>query len=341
MTLPSFPEFLKPLLERRPLPAELLPLAMRALVTGVWGEAETAAFLTALRMKGETGAELAAAARVLREEMVKLPVPTGDVLDTCGTGGDGGGTFNISTAAALVVAGTGVPVVKHGNRAVSSRSGSADVLEELGVPVEAGPAWAARCLREVGLAFCFAPQYHPTLAKVAAVRRRLGVRTLLNLLGPLANPAGAAYQLLGVRRADLLEPLADAVARLSTRQTLLVCGSDGLGEVSLGAPTLVRRVRGSEIDNLEWSPTDFGLGPVDPARLRADGPAESAALVRSVLANEPSPARAVVLANAAAALMAAERVADLREGVARAEESLADGRARRILEGLQSRSTDN
>src|SRR5262245_49236322 len=193
-------------------------------------------------MKGETAEELAAAAAVLREAMVKLPAARGGVLDTCGTGGDGTGTFNISTAAALVAAAAGVPVVKHGNRAVSGNSGSADVLAALGVRVEGDGAFARRCLERAGLAFCFAPYFHPALRHVAAVRRRLGIGTLLNCLGPLANPAGAAYQLLGVGRPELLDRMAGALARLGTGRALVVCGRDGLDEVSLGGPTLVREV---------------------------------------------------------------------------------------------------
>jgi anthranilate phosphoribosyltransferase len=290
--------------------------------------------LVALHMKGETAAELAAAAAVLREHMVRLDTGGAAVLDTCGTGGDGTGTFNISTAAALVAAGAGVPVVKHGNRAVSGRSGSADVLTALGVAVEGDAAHARRCLDAAGLAFCFAPHFHPALRHVAAVRRRLGVRTVFNCLGPLANPAGAAHQLLGVGRPELLDPLAGALALLGTRRALLVCGRDGLDEVSLSGPTLVREVCGGRVRAWEWTPDDFGLGPCALDELRADGPAESAAVVRAVLDGQGGPARRVVLANAAAALLAAERAATPAEGVALAEEALTAGRARRVLERL-------
>jgi anthranilate phosphoribosyltransferase len=233
-----------------------------------------------------------------------------------------------------VVAAAGVPVVKHGNRAVSSRSGSADVLRELGVNVEAGPAWAQKCLDRVGFAFCFAPQFHPGMAHVAKLRRKLGVRTVFNLLGPLANPASADYQLLGVGNPDLLDPLAGAVARLGVRRAVLVCGYDGLDEVSLAAPTRVRVVEGDEWRPTEWSPADFGLDPVAVAEIRTDGPAASARTVRSVLADDPGPARRIVLANAAAALWAAGAVASLRDGVERADEAVRSGKARRVLEQL-------
>jgi anthranilate phosphoribosyltransferase len=332
----SFPisEILAALVDRRDLDADQVRDLIGAMVAGRCAEAETAAVLVALRMKGETATELAAAAAVLRQHMVVLESGREDVLDTCGTGGDGCETFNISTAAAIVAAGAGVPVVKHGNRAMSSRSGSADVLTALGVAVEVGPACARRCLDRAGLAFCFAQHFHPALKQVAAVRRKLGVRTLFNALGPLANPGRPAYQLLGVGRSDLLDRLAEALSILGIRHALLVCGRDGLDEVSLAAPTLVREVREHKVSAWEWTPEDFGLARCRTEELRADGPAASAAMIRAVLAGDDGPGRRVVLANAAAALLAADRVATPREGVERAAEALASGRARDVLSTL-------
>ena len=337
MSVPSlswFAETFPLLLERRDLEPAQVRRAVGEMIAGRCDEAEAAAFLAALRMKGESPSEIAAAASVLREHMVRLTWAGGAVLDTCGTGGDGSGTFNVSTAVALVVAGAGVPVVKHGNRAVSSRSGSADVLLELGVPVESGPEWARGCLERFGFAFCFAPHFHPALAHMAKLRRKLGVRTVFNLLGPLANPAAAEYQLLGVGRPELLDPLAGALAQLGVRQAFLVCARDGLDEVSLCSPTLVRKVSSGTVTALEWSPDEFGLELCRADELAASGPEASAAIIRSILAGEESAARRVVLANAAAALLAAERVSSLPEGVAQAAEAIDRGAARRVLEQL-------
>lgn len=329
-----FADLFPALLARQNLPAAGVTEAVRDLVAGRVDDARAAAFLTALRMKGESADEIAAAALVLREQMVRLIPVSGPVLDTCGTGGDESGTFNISTAAALVACGAGVPVVKHGGRAVSSKSGSADVLRELGVPIEAGPEWAQKCLDRCGFAFCYAPHFHRGMAHVAELRRKLGVRTLFNLLGPLANPASAPYQLLGVGKPELLDPLAAALAHLGIRQAVLVCSADGLDEVSLSAPTMVRVVRGTEYESREWNPAEFGLAAVPTNSIRAKDSAESAGLIRGVLKGEDGPAKRIVLANAAAALWTAEAVPTLREGVARAEAALATGKPRAVLEAL-------
>lgn len=325
---------LEELLARRDLDATHVCQVLHGVLAGQLGDVELAGLLVAWRMKGETGEELAAAAATLREYMTCVETGRADLLDTCGTGGDGLGTFNISTATALVVAACGVPVVKHGNRAVSSQSGSADVLAHLGVELEQDPAGVKRCLTEVGLAFCLAPRFHPALKHVGPVRRRLGVRTLFNCLGPLANPAGAGHQLLGVGRLEWLAPMAAAVARLRTRHAFLVHGSDGLDEVTLTGPTEVFEVKGGQAWRREWGPDDFGLEPCRLDELCVEGPAASAAVLRRVLDGAPGAARRVVLANVAAALLAADAVPDLLAGVDRAAEAVDTGRAGTVLDRL-------
>jgi anthranilate phosphoribosyltransferase len=322
------------LLERRDLSNVQMCELMHGLLSGSCGEAEVAALLVGLRMKGETADEVAVAAAVMREYCVPFVTPRKDLLDTCGTGGTGRNTFNISTATALVAAGAGVPVVKHGNRAMSGRTGSADVLAALGVQVETGPEIAQLCLERAGMAFCLAPQFHPSLQRVGAVRRRLGVRTLFNCLGPLANPARANYQLLGVGQMEWLDRLAGALARLGVRHAFLVCSRNGLDEVSLSAPTVVREVREGTVTAFEWRPADFELAACSLEELRAEGVEESAATIRSVLAGKEGAAARVVWANAAAALLAAERVDSLTEGVAKAREAISTGRAAGVLEEL-------
>lgn len=331
-----FHETLTALLERRSLPAERMRQAIDHMLDGECEDADVAALLIALRMKGETAEELAAAATALRARMTPFVTGRAGVLDTCGPGGTGDQTFNISTAAAIVVAGAGVPVVKHGNRAVSSLTGSADVLRQLGVSVEAGPEWASRCLATANLAFCFAPHFHPVMARVADMRRRLGVRTIFNLLGPLANPAGAEYQLLGVGWPELLDPMAGALARLGTRHALVVCGPAGFDEVSLSGRTQVREVSSNTVAAWEWTPADFGLELCQLDELRVADAAESAAVIQAVLRDQPGPARRIVVANAAAALLAAEHVPSLPAAVELAGETIRSGRAALVLQRLQA-----
>jgi len=323
------------LLECRELAAGQMRGLMDDLVSGRCGEPEAAALLIALRMKGETAAELAAAADALHRHMIPLDAAGIDALDTSGTGGDGNSTFNISTTAALIAAGAGVPVVKHGNRAVSGKCGSADLLDRLGVNIEAGPDWARHCLKELGFAFCFAPHFHPAWKNVAALRRRLGVRTIFNSLGPLLNPAATPFQMIGVGRPELLDLMAGALAHRGTcRRAFLVWGRDGQDEVSLAGATMVREVCGSTLRMLEWMPSDFGLPAGSLEGLRVDSVDDSAALVRAVLDGRDGPARHSALANAAAAIHVAGRAASLAEGVARAAEAIDSGRARKVLEQL-------
>jgi anthranilate phosphoribosyltransferase len=332
---PWFPTILAALLERHELTSEQVGQVFDSLLAGRLGDSEVAAFLIAMRLKGETAKELAAAASSLRRVMVRLEVGRDDVLDTCGPGGTNRGTFNISTAAAIVAAGAGVPVVKHGNRAVSSRCGSADVLAELGVPVEGGVDWAQRCLERASLAFCLAPRFHPALKHVASLRRRLGVRTMLNLLGPLANPANAAYQLVGVGRLDLIDPIAQALAELGVRNAFVVHAEDGLDEVSLGATTRFRNVRNGTVRAGQWTADDFGLESCGIEGIRAQNATQSAQIIRSVLDGQEGPARLIVLANAAVAIHVAGRAFDLREGVRIAAEAIDSGKATAVLDQMK------
>ena len=307
--------------------------AVAAIMAGDAPEAVVAAFLAALRVKGETAEELAGAVAAVRERSAGwLDEPSlPPSLDTCGTGGDGQNTVNISTASAIVVAACGVPVAKHGNRSASGNSGSAEVLAELGVDVEADPAVLRSCLAGLGLTFLFAPKFHPALRFAAPIRRQLPFRTLFNLIGPLANPAGPAYQLIGVPDGRQAGLMARAIARLGVVRAAVVTARDGLDEVSLGAPTDVLWVEGGEVSPREWRPEEFGLGPVRSGDLGVSGPSESAAAIRRFLAGEAGPVRDTILANAAAALLVAGRVGTLREGVAVAAGAVDRGEAAGLL----------
>lgn len=309
--------------------------AVTALLGGEVSEVEATAFLTALLAKGETADELAGAVRAVRRRGLPsgLTLPDGGVLDTCGTGGDGARIVNVSTAAAIVVAACGIPVVKHGNRSASGNSGSSEVLSELGVAVEADAVASNRCLAELRLTFLFAPKFHPGLRQLAAVRRQLPFRTVFNLVGPLVNPANPRYQLIGVPDRRLALLLAGALARLQQPggRAVVVTGEDGLDEVSLGGPTLALVVESGEILEQTWTPATFGLDPVPANALRVDGPAQSARLIRSFLDGEPGPVRGTVLANAAAAIWCVEGGSPA-EHVARAADAVDQGRAGRLLE---------
>ena len=309
--------------------------SVTAVMDGRCSEAETAALLTALAVRGETAEQIAGAARAMREHAAQIRPQRTDLLDTCGTGGDRLHTFNISTATALVVAAAGVPVAKHGNRSVSSSSGSADVLEALGVKIDLPPDAVARCIDEVGIGFCFARIAHTAMKHVAPVRAQLGFRTIFNLLGPLTNPAGAPRQLIGANSPETAEKLAHAMLRLGTERTLIVCGNGQLDEVALWGETTVFDVQGDNVQSTRWSAADFGLPECDPATLRVGSPAESAAVIRNVIDDcEPGPARNMVLANAAAAMVAAGRTDDLREAVQKVSEVIDSGAASQLAAKL-------
>jgi len=324
-------DFVDRLRRGRDLAADEMSAVIGMMMQGRCGEQETADLLLALRAKGETGDEIAGAALAMRKHMTRIRTSRCGVIDTCGTGGDASGTFNISTGAALVAAAAGVPVAKHGNRSVTSKSGSADVLAALDVDIEAPVEVVERCLEQVGICFCFAPLLHPSMRHVAAVRKRLGVPTIFNLLGPLCNPASAPYQLMGVGRGPLRPLLAAALQRLGCQRAVVVCGKDGLDEVTLADETEVSEVTPEGVQETTWSPTEFGLPRVDLTTLRVDGPEASAALIRQVLDGQPGPARDIVVMNAAAALWTVRRVDSLRQCAALAAAALDNGAAKRLL----------
>ncbi len=322
------------------LTVEEMTAAVDGIMDGEWTEQQIGLLLTALRTKGETIAEIAGAAAALRTKMTPIASRHRDrLLDTCGTGGDASGTFNISTAAALVVAAAGVPVAKHGNRNITSKSGSANVLAELGVNIEASLPTVERCLDELGIAFCFAPLHHPSMKHVAAVRRQLGVPTIFNILGPLCNPASAPYQLLGVSSAEIQAKLAAALQQLGTRRAMVVHGEDGLDEVTLSGRTQVLEVTPDEIRSYVWQPEDFGVARTRLESLRVDGPRESASLIRRILAGEPGPPRDIVILNAAAAILVSEAATEPREAAAKAAAAIDRGDASNRLERLAELSS--
>lgn len=323
------------------LAADEMTAAIGELISGRLEEGEMGLFLTALAAKGETADEVAGAARAMRAHMTPIRHRYDRLLDTCGTGGGGSTLFNVSTTAAIVIAACGVPVAKHGNRSITSRSGSADVLAELGVNIEASVPQIERCLDELGLCFCFAPLAHPAMRNVSAVRKKLGVRTIFNILGPLANPAGASRQLLGAGRPELRPLLADALRLLEVERAMVVSGDDGLGELTIAGVSHATNVDRGEESQRDFTPEDFGLerSPLD--ELRVTNPAESAAIIRDVLAGEPGPARDIVILNAAAGLITFDDAASPTDAASRAAEAIDSGVAGDLLQRLAKISRSN
>jgi anthranilate phosphoribosyltransferase len=306
-----------------------------ALMDGMVSETIKSALLVALRMKGEAVPEISGAAAAMRRRSLPIPHASRDVVDTCGTGGDGRGTFNISTAAALVAAAGGAPVAKHGNRSVSSRSGSADVLSALGVRIEIDPATAGRALDTVGITFLFAPLLHPAMREVMPVRRELGMRTIFNVLGPLTNPAGARRQLMGVYAESLVEPIAHVLLDLGAEHAMVVHGSDGLDEITTTGSTLVSEVRDGRVRTYTVEPERFGLARVRLEDLAGGGPEDNAERMHRVLQGEPGPLGEVTALNAGAALYVAGIARSLEEGVEAARAILASGSGERKLDELK------
>lgn len=326
-------EALQRTIEHREIFFEEMIDLMRQIMRGDVSPMMTAAILTGLRVKKETVDEIAAAATVMRE--FALPVPVTDtrhMVDIVGTGGDGSHTFNISTCSMFVAAAAGARVAKHGNRSVSSKSGSADAVEALGAVIELQPAQVAQAIEQTGVGFMFAPIHHPAMKVVAPVRREMGVRTIFNILGPLTNPASAPSVLMGVFHPDLVGIQARVLRELDTERAMVVWGRDNMDEISLGAGTLVGELRDGKVREYEIHPEDFGIAMSASRNLRVDGPEQSIAMLRAVLDNEPGPALDIVALNAGAALYVADVASDIADGLARARAAIADGSARARLQ---------
>ena len=332
-------EALQRVIEHREIFHDEMLHIMRLIMGGEMPPVLMAAFIAALRVKKETIGEITAAAQVMREFSTKVQVAdTKHMVDIVGTGGDGSHTFNISTCSMFVVAAAGARVSKHGGRSVSSKSGSADVLESLGVQINLPPDQIAACLKEVGIGFMFAPNHHPAMKNVAPVRKELGVRTLFNILGPLTNPAGAPNILMGVFHPDLVGIQVRALERLGAEHALVVYGQDGLDEVSLGAATLVGELKNGKITEYEIHPEDFGFAMSSNRALRVETPEQSRAMLQGVLDNQEGPARDIVVFNSAVALYAANVVDSIEAGLAPARAALASGAAKAKLQQLIART---
>ncbi len=345
MSSPIITEAVRALVDRRDLTRIEAAAAMDAIMSGAATNAQIAAFLTALRMKGETVEELIGFAQVMRRKAVRVRARGDEVaaltgtdremlIDTCGTGGDAAGTFNVSTATAFVVAGAGLRVAKHGNRSVSSLCGSADVVETLGISLDLSPPQVARCIDEVGIGFLYAPLLHTAMKHVMAARREMGIRTVFNMLGPLTNPAAANAQVIGVYSAALTEPLARVLAELGTIRAFVVHGADGLDEISNTGESRVSEVREGLVRSFTVRPEDFGMPRASIGDLQGGDRAQNAQIIRAILDGEPGPKRDIVLMNAAAALVAGGKARDLKEGVALAARSIDSGAARGRLQAL-------
>ena len=317
---------------------EMLSL-MRQIMSGEVSATLIAAIISSLRVKKETIGEISAAAQVMREFATQVPVPdTPDLIDTCGTGGDAAHTFNISTAAMFVAAAAGAKVAKHGGRSVSSKSGSADVLEALGVNINLPPDQVAKSINEVGVGFMFAPNHHSAMKYAAPVRRELGVKTIFNILGPLTNPAGAKQQVMGVFHPDLVGIQARVLQRLGSRRVMIVHGREGLDEISLCGPTMIGELKDGEVREYEVQPSDVGLRACDAAALRVDGIEASKAMLLAALDNKVGPARDIVAFNAGASIYVAGLAQSLAEGVKKALATLASGAARNKLDQFVAHS---
>jgi len=326
---------LEQILQGHHLDRQIAEEAMGQIMDGKATAAQIGAFLATLRLKGEQVEEIIGFARAMRERAIRFPLDMPGLVDTCGTGGDGSHTFNISTASAIVAASDGVRIAKHGNRAVSSKSGSADVLEALGIPVNLSPSDAADCLRATNLCFLFAPTYHQAMKHAAGPRKELAVRTVFNLLGPLTNPAGASHQVMGVYDAKLLPNVAEVLRELNVQRALVVAGADGLDELTVTGTSYIAELRDGEIREYEVKPEQFGLHRHEKDALRGGDSAQNAKIIAQVFSGERGAARDVVLLNAGAILYLADRARTIEEGVIRAAELIDDGHVARKLDHIR------
>ena len=329
-----FRELIEKLKRREDLRIDEASSAMEEIMAGRATSAQIAGFLIALSMKGERATEIVGFAQTMRANSVPLSSSRPDLFDTCGTGGDGASTFNVSSLAALVLAGCGVTIAKHGNRAVSSRCGSADLFGALGVAIEAPPSTVERCLDLCGVAFLYAPTFHPSMRHAGPSRKELGVRTAFNLLGPLTNPAGVRHQLVGVPRAEHTDLIARSLGTLGSQRAWVAHGADGLDEVSTTGYTKVSEYFGGRVRTFHLHPSDFGVSVAHLRDLRTNSPQENEAVAREVLRGQPGPARDMVLVNAAVGLVIMTRAKSLREGTVMAAASIDEGRARTALDRL-------
>jgi len=336
-----FKENLSKIVKREDLNEEQMSQMITEIFSGNITDAQIAAMMAALATKGETFEELAGAARAMRRKALRIQTSTSTVVDTCGTGGDGAHTFNISTTTSFVVAACGVTVAKHGNRSVSSQCGSADLLEALGVKLDTAPEIVEEAVHEIGIGFLFAPLYHGAMRFAAKARKEVGLRSIFNMLGPLTNPAGANCQLLGVYAPELTEMFAHALQLLGAKRAFVVHGHDGLDEISVCAPTRVSELKDGFIRTYDISPEQYFGEQAEPADLLGGNPEENAQITRNILNGEKGPKRNVVLINAAAALVAAGQAEDFKQGIQMAETAIDDGTAAKKMEALIKYSQEN
>ena len=329
---------IKKVIAHQDLSADEMNSVMRQIMTGECTASQIGGFLVGLRMKGESVDEISAAAAVMRELSTRVEVNAEHLVDTCGTGGDASGSFNISTASAIVAAAAGARVAKHGNRSMTSSSGSADVLEAAGVKIDISPEQVTTCIEQVGVGFMFAPAHHGAMKHAIGPRKEMAVRTIFNVLGPLTNPAGAPNQVIGVFDDELVEPLANVLKQLGSRHVMVVHAEDGMDEISVSAPTHVAELKQGEVSSYTVTPSDFGMEPAPQDELKVDSAAQSLAMIRAVLADNPGPARDIVCLNAGAVIYVSGCADSLATGVEAARTAISDGKAAAVLQNLVATS---